>query len=86
MPFESVVLPAPDAARDALIDAALNMQQNTCPFDASGHPALTLPCGLVEQMPVGLMLVGRQFDDDVLIAAAHTYQTRAYQTSKAPHS
>ena len=86
IPLVAAPLPAPDAARDALIDAALNMQQNTCPFDASGHPALTLPCGLVEQMPVGLMLVGRQFDDDVLIAAAHTYQTRAYQTSKAPHS
>ena len=35
------------------------MFANTAVFDATGHPALTVPCGLSEGLPVGLMLVGQ---------------------------
>jgi amidase len=49
------------------------MQQNTCPFDVAGHPAFTIPCGLVDGRPVGLMLVGRHMDEATLIAAAEAY-------------
>ena len=43
--------------------AALDMLSNTCPFDVTGHPAVSVPCGLADDLPIGLMLVGRQFDD-----------------------
>jgi len=49
------------------------MQQNTCPFVVAGHPAFTIPCGLVDARPVGLMLVGRHMDEATLIAAAEAY-------------
>ena len=46
------------------------MQQNTCPFDVSGHPAFTVPCGKVNGLPIGMMLVGRHFEEATLIRAA----------------
>ena len=73
IPFPATRIPPPDASRETYVDAALNMQQNTCPFDVSGHPAFTIPCGTVEGLPVGLMLVGRHFDEPMLLRAAHAW-------------
>ena len=42
IPFPATEIPSPDAPREVYVDAALNMQQNTCPFDVSGHPAFTV--------------------------------------------
>lgn len=44
--------------------------ENTCPFDLSGHPAISIPCGTANGLPVGLMLVGRRFDEARLLRAA----------------
>jgi amidase len=45
---------------------------NTYPTDLTGHPALTLPLAEVEGLPVGVMLVGRRFGDDRLLALGRT--------------
>ena len=50
------------------------MQQNTCPFDVSFHPALTVPCGKVGGLPIGMMLVGRHFEEATLISAAKAFE------------
>jgi len=57
-----------------VIDTALNMQANTCSFDVSGHPAFTVPCGRVNGLPVGLMLVGRHFEETTLIRLARAIE------------
>ena len=75
LPFPATRLPRPDCAREDYVDLALNMQQNTCPFDVSGHPALTVPCGMVGGLPVGLMLVGKHFDEATLIRVGHAFET-----------
>lgn len=49
------------------------MQANTCPFDVSGHPAFTIPCGTVDGLPVGLMLVGRRHEEATLIRLASAF-------------
>ncbi len=74
IPFPATEIPPSDAPREVYVDAALNMQQNTCPFDVSGHPAFTIPCGMVGGLPVGLMLVGRHFDEATLIRAAQAIE------------
>jgi amidase len=71
IPFPATEIPPPDAPRELYVDRALNMQQNTCPFDVSGHPAFTVPCAMVKGLPVGLMLVGRHFEEATLIKLAH---------------
>ena len=38
-----------------------NMLGNTAPFNMTGHPSLTVPCGKVDGLPVGLMLTGPPF-------------------------
>jgi amidase len=74
IPFPATEIPPADAPRALYVDRALNMQQNTCPFDVSGHPAFTIPCGMVKGLPVGLMLVGRHFEEATLIRAAQAIE------------
>jgi amidase len=45
---------------------------NTYPTDMTGHPALSLPLAESDGLPVGVMLVGRRFDDARLLALAAT--------------
>src|SRR5437588_49865 len=70
IPFTATPIPPPDAPLGTAIDTALNMQANTCSFDVSGHPAFTVPCGFVNGLPAGLMMVGRHFEETTLIRLA----------------
>jgi amidase len=49
------------------LEISMNNFQNTCAFDASGHPALSIPCGNSDGLPVGMMLVGRYFEEATLL-------------------
>ncbi|MGO9603024.1 MAG: amidase [Candidatus Binataceae bacterium] len=44
-----------------------SMITNTAPFDMTGHPGLSVPCALSRGLPVGLMLIGRHFQDATLL-------------------
>jgi amidase len=47
----------------------------TAPYDMTGSPTITLPCGFTpEGLPVGFQLVGRHLAEDVLLRAGHAYQ------------
>lgn len=47
----------------------------TAPFDLSGHPTLTLPGGMTaDGVPVGFQIVGRAFEEAVILAAGHAFQ------------
>jgi aspartyl-tRNA(Asn)/glutamyl-tRNA(Gln) amidotransferase subunit A len=51
------------------IDGGLILR-NTWPFNAAHAPALSLPCGPADQLPIGLQLAARPFDDGRLLAIA----------------
>ncbi|WP_453960962.1 amidase [Amorphus suaedae] len=74
IPFTATKIPPADVGREDYVDLALNMQANTCPFDVSGHPAFTVPCARLAGLPVGMMLVGRRFDEPTLIRAAAAFE------------
>jgi aspartyl-tRNA(Asn)/glutamyl-tRNA(Gln) amidotransferase subunit A len=46
----------------------------TVPANLAGLPALSLPCGLAEGLPVGLQLVAPAFDEEGLVAAAAGFE------------
>jgi aspartyl-tRNA(Asn)/glutamyl-tRNA(Gln) amidotransferase subunit A len=47
----------------------------TCLFNITGHPALSIPCGLSHgSVPVGLQLIANHHREDLLIRNAHSYE------------
>jgi len=67
-------LPPPDAPREVYFQRALEMIGNTCPFDITHHPAMTLPCGMIDGLPAGLMLIGKHWDESTIYKAAHAFE------------
>jgi amidase len=76
-PMKATPLPAPGASREEQIGRAFEMITNTAPFDISHHPAMSIPCGMVDGLPVGLMLIGRHFDEPSIYRAAHAFEQSA---------
>lgn len=73
-PFPTLPIPPDDAPASAVIGHSWTMLANTSPFDLTGHPAISVPCGEADGKPVGLMLVGRHFDDATVLRAAAQYE------------
>jgi amidase len=74
LPIKATPLPPASAPRELYIQRAFEMIGNTAPFDATGHPAMSLPCGLAEGLPVGLMLIGKHYDEATIYRAAHAFE------------
>ena len=51
--------------------------RNTCPFNVTGHPAISIPCGMEDGLPIGLMLVGRHWDESTIYRAPRRSSARA---------
>ena len=49
--------------------------QNTAPFNLTGHPALTVPCGKSEGLPVAMQIVGRYFDEATILRVGEAYES-----------
>jgi amidase len=69
IPFTAPPLPS---GEEAPADAGPGFEAvaNTAPFNVTGHPALSLPCGMHDGLPVGAMLVGRHWGESTIYRAA----------------
>ena len=74
LPVKATPLPPPDASRELYLQRAFEMLANTAPFDATGHPAMSLPCGMSEGLPIGLMLIGKHYDESTIYRAAAAFE------------
>lgn len=74
IPFQATVMPSPDCSIIENMSHALNMTNNTCQFNVTGHPAISVPCGMEGGLPVGCMLIGRHFDDLTVLQVADTLE------------
>jgi len=76
-PMKATALPPATASRPEYVARALEMINNTCPFDVTGHPAMNVPAGMSSGLPVGMMLIGRHWEDGTILRAAHAFEQAA---------
>jgi amidase len=77
LPMKPTPIPPSDAPRELYVQRALEMIGNTSPFDITHHPAMTVPCGFIDGLPTGLMLVGKHFDEPTIYRAAYAFEQAA---------
>ena len=98
--FDVIVMPTtpmhasliPDtSSKDNLteqITRSFEMVANTSPFNATGHPAMSIPCGMVpvvsstashegdrSALPVGVMIVSKHFNEERIYQVARVFET-----------
>lgn len=57
----------------------------TTPFDVTGGPALALPCGFTGAgLPLSLQIVGRPFDDALVLRAGHAFESETGYFKERP--
>jgi amidase len=57
----------------------------TCPFDMTGSPTITLPCGFTDVgTPVAFQFVGRHLEEEMLVRAGYAYQSATDWHRKHP--
>ena len=68
--------PIPDSSADLAnwTRRAFEMLRNTAPFDVTGHPAMSIPCGMSDGLPVGMMLIGKRYDESTIYRAAGAFE------------
>jgi len=73
-PIKATPLPEPGAPREQVVARALDMISNTAPFDLTHHPAMAIPCGLSDGLPVSMMLIAKHWDEPTIYRAAHAFE------------
>jgi amidase len=76
LPMVATPLPEANAPIDLILQRGFEMLPNTAPFDCTHHPAMSIPCGMVDGLPVGMMLVGRMFGEETIYRAAAAFEAR----------
>lgn len=73
-PIKPPQLPPEGATRAESMSPGFAPITNTAPFDATGHPAMSVPCGLLKGLPVGMMLIAKHWDESTIYKAAHAVE------------
>jgi amidase len=74
VPLKPTLLPPTDADTETVVMRALEVSGNTAPFNLTRHPALSVPCGMIDGLPIGMMLVGRHFEEPTIYRAAYAFE------------
>jgi aspartyl-tRNA(Asn)/glutamyl-tRNA(Gln) amidotransferase subunit A len=58
---------------------------NTYPFNLTGHPAASIPYGWTsEGLPIGMQIVGKKYDDLLVLQASKAFEEIAPWQDKKP--
>jgi aspartyl-tRNA(Asn)/glutamyl-tRNA(Gln) amidotransferase subunit A len=61
------------------------ISKNTSPSNTTGLPAITVPCGFsAAGLPIGLQLIGRPFEEALLLQLAHAYEAVSPSKGRRP--
>jgi len=73
----SPTAPTPAFRLGSQVNDPLTMYLNdicTIPVSLAGIPAISVPCGFAQGLPVGLQIMGRPFDESTVLRVAHAYE------------
>lgn len=79
--------PTPAFAIGANIDDPLTMYANdilTIPINLAGVPAISVPCGFENGLPLGLQIIGKHFDEETLYRVAYAYEQQTDFAKQTP--
>ena len=74
LPLKATPIPKPGAPRMEIIQRAFEMLPNTAPIDVTGHPSMSVPCGMSDGLPAGMMLTAKHFDEVSIYRAASAFE------------
>ena len=74
LPMKATPLPPAGAPLALYCQRAFEMLPNTAPFDVTGHPAMSIPCGMSDGLPVGMMLIGGKWQEAAIYRAAAAFE------------
>ncbi len=74
VPMKATPIPPKGATPQEITRRSWEPTRNTCPFNVTGHPAISLPCGIEDDRPIGLMLVARHYDEATIYRIAAAFE------------
>ncbi len=57
----------------------------TIPVNLAGIPAISIPCGFKDGMPIGMQIMGKGLDEETLLRVAYTYEQNTDNHKKKPN-
>lgn len=88
--FDVLILPttpiaAPLLEGDDAVERARQLTRFTAPFNLTGLPALSLPCGFTKDgLPIGLQIVSRPWNESGALRAGYVYQQATEWHTRKP--
>ena len=73
-PIKGVKLPGEPRDRAEDMTPGFVPIANTAPLDCSGHPAMNVPCAMREGLPIGMMLIGKWWDEMTIYRASAAFE------------
>jgi amidase len=73
-PMKATPIPKQGATPQEITRRSWEATGNTCPLNVTGHPAISLPCGIEDGRPIGMMLIGRHYDEATIYRAAAAFE------------
>ncbi|OAB30987.1 aspartyl/glutamyl-tRNA amidotransferase subunit A [Paenibacillus macquariensis subsp. defensor] len=70
------------------VDNPLTMYLNdilTIPVSLAGVPAVSIPCGFSDGLPVGMQIIGKSFDESTVLRVAHAFEQHTDHHTKRPN-
>ena len=46
----------------------------TLPINIAGVPAISIPSGFADELPIGMQIIGKYFNEETILKVAHAYQ------------
>jgi amidase len=72
--MKATPIPGKGASPQEITRRSWEATRNTCPTNVTGHPAISIPCGMTDGRPIWAMLIGRHWDESTIYRAADAFE------------